>query len=303
MKLGNAFLAGGRRGHMRFTGLGGGEPRGFKLNVVWRRLVPLASLGLLLGGCAPITVNQERQLGAKVSREIQREGKVLRDYAVVEYVNDIGNRLLRAAGPQPFRYRFNVIGDDEINAFAAPAGYIYVNTGTILKARNVSELAGVIAHEIGHVVKRHIAANYNRAHTTSAMHQIGVMAAGIAGGQAAASLANAAGGFASMAYLNSFGRDAEREADVFAVRVMARAGYDPRGLVTFFETLKEESGPSASGLLSSHPATAERIADTNALIRKTSLPDNLEIADAGKLRRIQARISRMSLAQRRGTWR
>jgi len=266
----------------------------------------LVLVGLLVGAlvaCSPISVSQERQLGVQLSREIQQEGKVVRDYGIVQYVNEIGQRLLRVAGPQPFRYQFNVIDDEEINAFAAPAGYIYINTGTILKARNVSELAGVIAHEIGHVVKRHIAQNYNRAQATSALHQIGVMAAGMAGGQAAASLANAAGGFAGMAYLNSFGRDAEREADAFAVPIMVRAGYDPRGLVSFFETLRSTSGQSAPDFLSSHPATTERIAATSQLIRDTSLPDSLQIADAGKLQRVQRRIIDTSTAQRRRAWR
>jgi len=267
------------------------------------RTLVAAMLLWLLGGCSPITVKQEQHLGAEFAREIQREGKVVRDYGIVEYVNGIGNRLLRAAGPQPFRYRFNVIADDEINAFAAPAGYIYINTGTIQKARNVSELAGVIAHEIGHVVKRHIAQNYNRAQATSALHQIGVMAAGMAGGQAAASLVDAAGGFAGMAYLNSFGRDAEREADVFAVQVMANAGYDPRGLVTFFETLRAEGGQSAPSFLSSHPETTDRTANSNELIRKASLPHRLQSADAGQLQRIQGRIRSTSPARRRRAWR
>lgn len=262
--------------------------------------------GLLLwtlSGCSPISVNQERQLGAEFSREIQREGKLVRDYAIVTYVDEIGQRLLRAAGPQPFRYQFNVIDDEEINAFAAPAGYIYVNTGTIMRARNVSELAGVLAHEIGHVVRRHVAQNYNRAQATSALHQIGVLAAGMAGGQVAASLANAAGGFAGMAYLNSFGREAEREADAFAIPVMARAGYDPRGLVSFFETLRSQSGPSAPSFLSSHPATAERIAATSQLIRETSLPGDLQITDGGQLRRVQRRIAYTSSTPRRRAWR
>lgn len=279
---------------------------------VWSRVVQVWSLrrfavaALVLwsaAACSPISVNQERQLGAEFSRDMQREGKLVRDYAITGYVNEIGQRLLQAAGPQPFRYQFNVVAEDEINAFAAPAGYIYVNTGTILRARNVSELAGVIAHEVGHVVKRHIAQNYNRAQATSALHQIGVLAAGMAGGQAAASLVNAAGGFAGMAYLNSFGRDAEREADAFAIPVMARAGYDPHGLVTFFDTLKAESGPSTPSFLSSHPATSERIATTSQLIRETPLPGNLQVTDAGKLQRIQRRIVDTSAAPRRRAWR
>ena len=90
----------------------------------------------------------------------------MRDPTINRYVREIGEELVLAAGPQPFEYTFYVVQDEALNAFAAPGGYIYVNIGTILAARNVSELAGVLAHEVGHVAKRHIAQNYNRAQAT-----------------------------------------------------------------------------------------------------------------------------------------
>lgn len=281
----NRANPGGGVGHGRFVGL-------------------FFALSVLFAGCSPLSINQEKRLGFEFSREIERESTVLRDRAVTAYVTEIGNRLLRGAGPQPFTFQFKVIADNDINAFAAPAGYIYVNTGLILKARDISELAGVMAHEIGHVVKRHIAHNYNRARATSALHQVIVLGAAVAGGGQAASAADAIGGLAAAGYLNSFGRDAEREADAFAVGIMANAGYDPRGLVSFFRILKQEGGGGGPSFLSSHPATDERIKNTNGLIENTRLPRNLQRHDAGELERVQRRIRETTVTSRkRRRWR
>jgi len=245
---------------------------------------------LLLGACGTLTVPQEKQLGEDFSREIRREVTLLRDSVVTGYVERIGNDMVRAAGPQPFPYHFYVVDDDEINAFAAPAGHIYVHTETILMARNVSELAGVIAHEVGHVVKRHIAENYNRQRNTGIAHQTFVIAAGLVGGSPAAGAANLGGALAGTAYLNRFGRDAERESDAFAVEVMPKAGYDPIGLVTFFKTLRSQSGSGGATFLSSHPATDDRIEETRLLITALPPQGGLRVDDSGRLEIIQRRI-------------
>jgi predicted Zn-dependent protease len=256
-----------------------------------RRLPTLLLAALLsLAACAPLTVNEERQLGNQIAMEMRREFVLLRDRVVELYIRDIGEKILRAAGPQPFEYRFYVVENEEINAFAAPAGFIYVHTGTILKARNVSELSGVIAHEIGHVARRHIAQNYGRQKGTNLGYQALVLAAGMLGGGAAASAAQMGGGLAAMAYLNNFGREAEMEADAFAVDVLPPAGYDPDGLMTFFETLRYESGSQPAGFLSSHPATNDRIQATRARIAKQHLGPGLRVDDGGKLEIIQRRI-------------
>ncbi len=245
---------------------------------------------LALAACAPLTVSEERQLGNQIAMEMRREFVLLRDRTVEGYVRDIGEDILRAAGPQPFEYRFYVVENDEINAFAAPAGFIYIHTGTVLKARNVSELSGVIAHEIGHVARRHIAQNYARAKGTNLGYQALVLAAGMLGGGAAASAAQMGGGVAALAYLNSFGREAEMEADAFAVDVLPRAGYDPDGLLTFFETLQYESGSRPASFLSSHPATSERIGATRARIAAQPPRPGVRVNDGGRLEIIQRRI-------------
>lgn len=248
----------------------------------------LATTGL---ACGTLSVPQERALGDEFERQVKSQVTFLHDRVVSGYISKLGDRIVEASGPQPFRYRFFVIEDDEINAFAGPAGNIYIHTETILKARNVSELAGVMAHEVGHVVKRHIAHNYNRQRATGYVHQAGVIAAGILAGGNAAKAADLGGGLAGAAYLNSFGREAEHEADAFAVTVVPRIGIDPTGIVTFFQTLAyENQGGQVPTFLSSHPTTEERIASTRALIDAQVHTETLKIHDNGRLEIIQQRI-------------
>ncbi len=258
-----------------------------------------ALLAIVAVGCAPLSVNQERRLGADFSRDFMRRADLVRNPAVTGYVSAIGERLLRHAGPQPFTYRFHVVASDEVNAFAAPAGHIYLNTGTLLRARNVSELAGVVAHEIGHVAKRHVARNFNRALATNILHRVGVVAAELTAGPEAGRAAQNLGGLAAMGYLNTFSREAEHEADAFAVRLMVSSGYDPRGLAAFFETLKSEGGKSVPRFLSSHPATSDRIANTRRMIEGLHEGAPLQVSDDGRLQQIQ-RILRETAGRGRG---
>ena len=256
----------------------------------WLRL-PAALLAVLSAlGCGTLSVQEEQALGRQINGELRRGLVFLPDRVVEQYVREIGEDILRAAGPQPFEYHFTVVEDDDINAFAAPAGHVYIHTQTILAASNVSELAGVIAHEIGHVACRHIAENYNRQRNTGIGYRAAVLAAAILGGGVAATAAQLGGGLAAVAYLNSFGREAELEADAFAVDTLPRAGYDPNGLVTFFQTLQGESGGAPSDFLSSHPATADRAAAARARIDALPPTRGLAVHDNGRLGIIQRRI-------------
>lgn len=259
------------------------------------RLVALASLVALAGidsGCASLSIAQERRLGAQMVSQAQQQLPILRDPVVDGYVTNIGRRLVQAAGPQPFDYHFAVVESQEVNAFAMPAGYIYVNTGLILATRNVSELAGVLAHEVGHVAKRHIARNYERQKTAGWIREVGVLAASLTAGPAAGSAVNLVGGLSELAVLNSFGRKEEREADAFAVRILPRAGYDPEGIVALFEMLEREGGPNVPAFLSDHPATANRLEAAQKEVSELPAAEraNLQVDDGGKLQIIQRRI-------------
>lgn len=257
-------------------------------------------LASFVSGCTTLSLREEEELGRQLEREVRTQFRFVRDRVVNDYITDLGDRLLDAAGPQPFEYRFYVIEDDEINAFAMPAGAIYIHTETILRARNVSELAGVMAHEIGHVAHRHIAENYNRARTVGLAQQAAVVGAGVAAGGAAAGAANILGGLSATAYINSFGRDAERESDAFAVDILPKAGIDPDGTWTFFATMLHEGGGNGvPTFLSSHPATEERLADARAMIEAEDLPSGLRSEDGGKLEIIQRRIRLLTGRDRR----
>jgi beta-barrel assembly-enhancing protease len=251
-----------------------------------------AALLLLLTACAtgPLTLEEEGELGRAAEQQARRKFRFVRDEVVVGYVAGIGEDLLRAMGPQPFDYDFYVIEDEELNAFAMPGGIVYVHTGLILKARNVSELVGVMGHEIGHVYHRHLAENFRRQRNTGLAQQLGVFLTGIFYGGYAAQAADLVSTVSAVAYLNSFSRDDEREADAFAADVLPKAGYDPSGLVTFFATMMRQYGDRAGGFLSSHPATQERIDNANAVIAAQQLPPHLRQDDDGKLEIVQHRI-------------
>jgi len=250
----------------------------------------LAVLGLSWLACGGLSVPQEQAAADDFMLQVRRELDLFGEPVVVGYVEAIGREIVRHSPPQPFTFHFYVVYDENINAFAGPAGHVFVNTGTILKARNLSELAGVIAHEIGHVAERHVAANAGRRRTAGLLRNLGVYAAAILAGPYAANAANLGGGLATMGVLNRFGRQAEREADDFAVDALLRAGIDPEGLVSFFELLSREGGSGAPQFLSSHPAPAERARDTRARIEARGHPAGLRRSDGGRLEIIQRRI-------------
>jgi predicted Zn-dependent protease len=243
-----------------------------------------------VAGCAPLSVKEERELGAEVDRDVRRRVVLLRDRKVQAYVRGLGEALVSELPAQSIDYQFSVVESEDLNAFALPGGHIYVHTATILRARNASELAAVLAHEIGHVAHRHVANNYRRQRNTQVAHTIGVLAAGAVAGGAAADLANLGGTFAGLAYLNSFTREDERNADRFALDLLPRVGWDPHGLVSFFRTILQEEEKGALAFLSSHPATEERIADGESALLERALPGGLATHDGGKLEIIQHRI-------------
>jgi len=253
--------------------------------------VAIAVAALVTAGCATLTVPEEQQLADQFEAEIRRQHRLVTDRVIVRYIDAIGRRVVAAAGPQPFSYEFSVVDDPTINAFAGPAGMIYVHTGTILAARNVSELAGVIAHEVGHVAERHVAENYGKQRAAGIAHTAAVLGGGLLGGSVGANAANLATGLGLAGVLNSFGREAEREADDFAVHVLPRAGYDPNGLPSFFETLIAEGGPSGPAFLSSHPAPRDRLVTTRETIAALPPSGALRRDDGGKLEIIQRRIA------------
>jgi predicted Zn-dependent protease len=266
--------------------------------VVMRRLLALRvaalSLAVVSLACASLSVEDEKRLGVEAQRQVRQQFDMVRDRVIVQYIRNLGAELVAAGEPSPFDFRFYVVEDDSINAFALPGGALYVNTGTILKAKDVSELAGVLAHEIGHVTARHLADLYPKQRAVGlGVNIISIAAAILTGNPYVANAASMGSQVAAQAYLASFGQDAERESDSLAVATLIRANYDPNGMVTFFHTLmKETEGGLRVDFLSSHPATDERISLVEADIRaKEPLPRGVRRNDGGRLQIIQKRIN------------
>ncbi len=257
------------------------------------RLASLAGLLALTTACGTLTVAEEKSLGAEVQREVRKQFTMMRDHVVVNYVRQLGDDLVRSARPTPFEIRFYVVEDENLNAFAVPGGAIYVHTGLIQAVESADELAGVVAHEIGHVTARHTAQLANRSRGAGFAAQfIGMIVYILTGNPYAANAGDLAATIAATAYTTTFTREYEREADQLAIETLVGSGWDPTGMIRMFETLKTEAGGRGGGpqFLSSHPATDERIANVRSQIAAASPPAGLRTDDRGKLDIIKRRL-------------
>jgi predicted Zn-dependent protease len=222
------------------------------------------------GGCAPaVTTQQEVQAGADYSRQINQQLPIIRDAATNNYINQLGRQIAAQADPRGIPYTFYVVNSDVVNAFSIPGGYVYINRGVIERADNVSQLAGVMAHEIGHVVERHGIQQAQRAQNANTV--LGVLY-GVLLHRNPSAVEQAGIQVGGNAVFAGYSRDAEREADRDAVGFMMRAGFNPNGLPQFFNKLmaEQQSNPSrVEQWFATHPLTSERIQNTQALIAAT----------------------------------
>ena len=260
------------------------------MNPLRHPVFALAFLGLLapLAACSvnPATGQQsftgfmseseETRVGAEEHPKILRElGGAYEDPALADYVRRVGESLARSAETLNVRYTFTVLNDDKINAFALPGGYVYVTRGLLALADNEAEMAGVLAHEIGHVVARHTAQRYSQAMAAN----IGLTVLGVLG--QAAGVPGAVGDLAQFgvaAALQSYSREQELEADMLAVRYLTRVGYSPGAMNSFFRKMEAHDRLQATlagrpdaeeryNIMSTHPRTAQRIEQAIELAR------------------------------------
>src|SRR6202521_959339 len=204
------------------------------------------------------SLEREIGLGKQLAQEVERSSKLIDDPIVTEYVNRVGQNLVRNSDARvPFTIK--VIDSDEVNAFALPGGFFYVNSGLILRAQEESELAGVMAHEISHVTARHGTKNATKGELMQ-LATIPLMLLG-PGGWAGYGIYQGLNLAIPITFLK-FSRDAEREADFLGLEYMYKAGYDPNSYVTFFERIQadEKRRPGTiPKVFSTHPPTPERI--------------------------------------------
>ncbi|HQR37989.1 MAG TPA: M48 family metallopeptidase [Blastocatellia bacterium] len=217
-----------------------------------------------------LSQQDEMQLGEQVHREILTKYQIVNDPGINAYLQNLGDRLVRSSRRPDIQYRFYAIEDNSVNAFAIPGGYVYVHTGLLNMVQSEDELAGAMAHEIGHVVARHGLRNIKKAQRVAMITGIIGIGTEIAtNGSGAGRAAQQAATLLGAGILTRNSRDFEREADYLGLYDMTAAGYDPTAMVRLFQRLDHASGAkeSSGGIFASHPNAKERIANTESEIQ------------------------------------
>jgi predicted Zn-dependent protease len=249
-----------------------------------RASLPRASAGFNL-----FSPEQDIQLGEASAEEIMRQVSVLRDERTGAYVQRLGERVAAAAPGYKFPYKFVVVASPEINAFALPGGYVFINEGAIEAARTEGELAGVLAHEIAHVSLRHGTTQASRAYLArTALSVINTVAA--VGQGDFWRLAAVVGGARANGFFLRSNRAAELQADAEGARLLAESGFDPRDLANFFERLDEREGEREDSAASDHPDPASRVEAIGKVVTALGrMPTRTR--DSEEFRRIKSRLS------------
>lgn len=217
---------------------------------------------ILFSGCAAlqpfvsdinlISIQQEKELSSKIQSQIGTEMKLLQDASVTQKVRSIGEKLAKELPSREFDYQFYVVNDKTPNAFTVPGGAIYVHTGLVQFVDNEDQLAGVIAHEIGHAYERHPTKSMTRAYGFNYLKQLLLP-------ENTQAIQNVAFNLAQGGILTKYGRDDEREADEIGFLLLQRSGYKVSGLSSFLLKIQSlEKGPTIP-FLNTHPPTPERI--------------------------------------------
>lgn len=255
-----------------------------------RRCALLLLSILILTGCSasntakipfikPITEDEEVRIGREFRREAKKNLKLVRQPEVERYIDRIGRRLVSVIGPQPFDYRFFVVENSQLNAFAIPGGTIYVHTGLIERVKSTDELAGVMGHEIAHVKARHIA----RMSGPDPLSLLALLGVFLSGSGAQAQAAGALGQALAATRQLSYNRQLEQEADTLGVKYMAEAGYDPKAALGFLKIIDQERFLNPVDLppyLMTHPLSQDRVTRVEAVVHSLGMsPTKPEPAD------------------------
>ena len=238
--------------------------------------------------------DKEIALGRRLAMEVEQQAKMVEDPIVTEYVNRVGqNVVLNSDAKVPFTIK--VIDSDEVNAFALPGGFFFVNKGLLLAADNEAELAGVMAHEIAHVAARHAMENQGK----GTLINYGAMAGIIFGGPIVSTILQNGGGImAGLAGLK-FTRGAEMEADSLGVQYLYASGYDPTAMSTMFEKLASQNKKKASSLtklFSTHPQSVDRRDSSLALVAR--FPEKEEyIISTSEFQRVKSHLFKLTNAR------
>ena len=233
------------------------------------------------------SLQHEIELGREMAHEVEAESRVVRDPVITEYINRVGQNLVRNSDAKvPFTIK--VLDNDEVNAFALPGGFFYVNTGLILAADNEAELAGVMAHEIAHVAARHATKNQTKSEIFNLLSIPLVFVGGPAGYAAREVL-----GLAMPLSMLKFSRNAEREADKLGLEYQYASGYDPEEFVKFFEKLEKGEKHRKNFLakaFATHPMTKDRVKRAQEEIAKYLPARGEYIIDTSQFQEVKRRL-------------
>jgi predicted Zn-dependent protease len=241
--------------------------------------------GWLFSDLNLVSVEQEAELSGRLAREVESQQRMVRSGPLADYVSDLGERLAGVVRRPDFPYRFRVVADRQVNAFGIGGGRIYVNAGILAVADTEGQVAAVIAHEIGHQVRRHVAKQISRQAVFENLARAAV-------GSNASRWINLAAGLGVTTGQLYFGREAERDADSVMVELLPRAGYDPREALAMFAKLRSIEGRDpgvVATLLSSHPPTRERSDNIEGQIARLRLPSGLA-RDSARFQEIHRRL-------------
>ena len=234
------------------------------------------------------SLEKEIAMGKQMAQEVERQAKIIDDPVIAEYVNRIGQNLVRNSDAKvPFTIK--VIDSDQVNAFALPGGFFYVNSGLLLAADNEAELAGVMAHEIAHVAACHAA----REQTRGQLVNLASIPLIFVGGGIGYAVQSAAGLALPVTFLR-FSRGFEAEADYLGLQYMYKSGYDPQSFIAFFEKLKAQEKKKPGFLakaFDTHPQTPDRIGKSQAEIAHLLPPRQEYIEDTSEFEDVKARLA------------
>jgi predicted Zn-dependent protease len=238
-----------------------------------------------------VSDDDERELGLQFDQQLREMVVVVEDPLIAGFIHDLGQEIVRTLEPQPFIYRFRIVQDPSLNAFAVPGGYIYFHSGTILAAGSIDELAGVMGHEIAHVKAHHYARMREKTQIPDLLVGVAGMAAAVASGEPGVAIAAQA---ANVAVQLKFSREFETEADQLGSIFMTRAGWQPDAITRFFERIVAEHKRYPDQIppyLFSHPDVEDRIATVRA---QAETLEPTRVADpqlAAQLPEVQARLA------------